>query len=289
MGAANSYAIAYECCVRPTVTFVGTGEATDPALPNTSLLYRGHRTLLLDCGYAVPHALWAVESDPRALDGIYVSHLHADHAFGLPAVLIAMRNGGRRRPLDILVASGKARAIQHIADLGYPTSFHPDKCFPIRYVEIPPQGLDWGKARLSVAQTHHRHVVNHALRVNEERYALAYSGDGAPTAASMSLYANAGTLVHECFSTDAEGCPQGHACLDALVRLTETIAVGELCLLHAARHQTVSLGHAVTKLPKPPILPSPGDVRPVEVACGPWPHNLGRTLPTPGQAPRGGT
>jgi hypothetical protein len=36
------------------LVFVGTGEALDPALPNTSLLYRGPRALLLDCGYAVP-------------------------------------------------------------------------------------------------------------------------------------------------------------------------------------------------------------------------------------------
>jgi ribonuclease BN (tRNA processing enzyme) len=39
------------------LTFIGTGEATDPDLPNTSLLYRGARTVLLDCGTSVPPAL----------------------------------------------------------------------------------------------------------------------------------------------------------------------------------------------------------------------------------------
>ena len=52
------------------VTFVGTGEALDPDLPNTSLLVQGERTLLLDCGYAVhPNAVDA-QLQGGTVDGI---------------------------------------------------------------------------------------------------------------------------------------------------------------------------------------------------------------------------
>ena len=55
------------------LVFVGTGEALDPDLPNTSLLVRGPQTLLLDCGYAVPHALWKITRDVDLLDAVWIA------------------------------------------------------------------------------------------------------------------------------------------------------------------------------------------------------------------------
>ena len=258
---ARRFTLALRSGVSIRVTFVGTGEATDPDLPNTSLLYRGAKNLLVDCGYAVPHALWALERGPETLDGIYLSHLHADHAFGLPAVLIAMRTGGRRRPLDVLVAPGKALAAQRIADLGFPTSFHPDKCFPIRYVEIPAEGLAWGHARLRVARTAHKHVVNHALRIDEGSHALAYSGDGAPTPEAEALYRDVGTLVHECFAARAEDCPQGHAHLEQVVAMAARVGARELCVLHLSRTEIEAIHRVAKTLCPQPHLPRPGSTR----------------------------
>ena len=85
------------------ITVLGCGEAFDDALPNNSYLVRiGGSVLLLDCGYSIPPRLWHFEHDDSAVDLIYISHAHADHYFGLPAVLGRMWEQGRTMPLTIL-------------------------------------------------------------------------------------------------------------------------------------------------------------------------------------------
>src|SRR5262245_40211013 len=106
----------------PEVTFVGTGEAFDPDLPNTSVLYRGARTLLLDCGYSVPHAFWKLHRDPELLDGIYISHWHGDHSYGLPALLLWTREHGRSRPIEVLGGPGIGDWLNKLLELAYPGS-----------------------------------------------------------------------------------------------------------------------------------------------------------------------
>jgi ribonuclease BN (tRNA processing enzyme) len=219
--------------VPPTVTFVGTGEAFDPELPNTSLLYRGDRTLLLDCGYSVPHAFWRISRDPSLLDAIYVTHLHADHSFGLPALLLWMREAGRTRPLTVFGGAGVDRWLDRLLELGYPGSYAPEKCYPIEPIAIlPGQPRAFGACTLSNAPS--RHVVrNLSLRIDEQGRGFCYSGDGAPSDETRELYRDAALLVHECYA--ASEAPAGHASAEEISSLAEQANVSELCLLHIGR------------------------------------------------------
>jgi len=215
------------------VTFVGTGEALDPDLPNTSLLVQGERTLLLDCGYAVPHALWALTRDPNLLDGIHLSHLHADHAFGLPALLLWMRLSGRTRPLQIFGAGTTAAGALKIAERGYPSSFEPNKCYPIEVVpltEASPHA--WGEATLEVAASDHARMPNSALKITRHGASAMYSGDGRPTAGTEALACGADLLVHECFGDTEADTPPAHVSLDEVLALAERARVRRLCVLH---------------------------------------------------------
>ena len=77
------------------IILLGVGEAFDEILPNTSMLvrteYQGKPvTVLFDCGYSVPPRFWQLGLDVETLDGIWISHFHADHAFGLPALLVRL-------------------------------------------------------------------------------------------------------------------------------------------------------------------------------------------------------
>ena len=103
------------------VRYLGTGEAFDDRLPNTSLVYEGDRRILLDCGYSIPHALWKQSLDPGWLDAIYLTHFHADHCFGLPAVLARMNQDGRTRSLQLLGGVGSTEASKAVLTLGYPS------------------------------------------------------------------------------------------------------------------------------------------------------------------------
>ena len=224
-----------------SLLFVGTGEALDPALPNTSVLLRGPSTLLFDCGYAVPHAFWRHCDDVRALDGIFVSHAHADHCFGLPALLLWMRLGGRERPLTLLCGPGTADKLEAVLELGYPGSFAAHKCYPIEIQRLRTgEPTRFRELTLTLATSAHS-VPNCAVRVEAPgRRAWAYSGDGVPTPATRELYRGVDIVIHECFF--AAGESRRHGVFTDLVAMSEELGVRHLALLHFAAEAKIEIG-----------------------------------------------
>jgi ribonuclease BN (tRNA processing enzyme) len=246
------------------LVFVGTGEAIDPALPNTSLLYCGARTLLLDCGYAVPHAFWAISSDVDLLDGVWISHGHADHCFGLPALLLWMRLGGRKRPLTIFGGPGSRARLEQILELGYPGSYASHKCYAIEYVELEPSVTgSFGPLELRIAASAHS-IVNYALRIDAPGLrSVMYSGDGAETPGTRALARGVSVLVHECFFSRRPS-ERKHGDLESCVDLALHAGVESLALLHFAaeakqeiRARALDLAQATPGLEV--LLPAPGD------------------------------
>lgn len=69
-----------------TIEFVGTGNAWSkpPHNFNTNALIRsGQGTWLLDCGLLCPLGLHSMGISPSRIDGVFITHLHGDHALGL--------------------------------------------------------------------------------------------------------------------------------------------------------------------------------------------------------------
>ena len=238
------------------LVFVGTGEAFDPTLPTTSLLYRGGRTILFDCGYATPHALWKISRDPDLLDAIYITHTHADHSFGLPPLLTWMWLSGRQRPLAVVGGPGIESWLQQLFETGYPGIFSRLTIVP---TEISPdRSVQLGPVELRSAYSIHG-VDNLSVRCSEGSGAFCYSGDGAPSEATRQLYRQASVVVHECFALD--GDQDGHAGLSALVDMAQDGQIGTLCLVHLAAQYRSAIIRAVTELSAPPrvLVPRPGD------------------------------
>lgn len=101
------------------VLFLSVGEACDEDVPNNALVILSHTTLLLDCGYSVPRQLWKYNPAPSFLDAIYISHRHADHYFGIPALLVRMWEEKRTKPLTIICQRGLKKVIQELIEYGY--------------------------------------------------------------------------------------------------------------------------------------------------------------------------
>lgn len=220
---------------------LGSGEAFDPARPNTSLLYHGEGTILVDCGFAAVQALWRHSQDPDYLDAVVLSHHHADHTFGLPALLMVMEGVGlsrkrRTRPLTVLGPPGTRQYVTSLFDLAYAPGLK-RLSFPIAFLECAPgQATRAGRVTLRTALPDHGTPVLSTRWEAGGRTRFAYSADGKATDATRALFRGAPVLVHECYAMPgAEGPVHTH--VERVLELAAESGAGTLVLVHQAYDQ----------------------------------------------------
>ena len=220
------------------VKFLGVGEAFDEELPNTSIWVRagsGHQrsSVLLDCGFTAPPAFWRSCADPNDLDGIWISHFHADHYFGLPALLTRFWEANRTKPLLILGQHGVDEIVPQMMQLAY-SSILQKLQFQLRFRSAEPKeaiealGLNW---RTAVNGHSHRDL---AVRIESEDKSVFYSGDGGWTEDTLILARGCDLLIHEAFSLD-ENIP-GHGNIMNCIDFARAARAGALALVHIRRH-----------------------------------------------------
>jgi ribonuclease BN (tRNA processing enzyme) len=166
-----------------------------------------------------------------AIDAIYISHGHADHYFGMPALLGRMWEDNRIKPLTVFSQPYVLEYLRQALELGY-------KALPARYkytvnycaVE-PGRRVDFGGAALDFAESTHA-APNLAVRVEAGGRAVCYSGDGMFTDAGRELFAGAALVIHEAYSFEKTPV---HADLGGLADMTERERIGRLAFVHVAR------------------------------------------------------
>jgi ribonuclease Z len=215
------------------VQFIGVGEAFDENLPNNSqILEWGSARLLIDCGYAVPHSLWKLHPDPDYLTGIYISHRHADHYFGLPSYLVRLAEDGRKESIDVLCPEGMEGVIIEMIDFAYQGIMKKLE-FPIAFHEVKAEKkIIYNGAVLNFAPSSHP-VKNFAISVQVDDKKYAYSGDGNFNDRTKKLYLSCSLLVHEAYSLD-EDVP-GHAKIPDLLSMAYEMGVERIALTHLQR------------------------------------------------------
>ena len=170
------------------VVILGCGEAFDADLPNTSLLINGNTRLLIDCGFSAAQQLWKAAPEADAVDAIYITHGHADHYFGVPAVLTRMWEEGRTKPLVVVSQDYVLEQLPGVLEMAYrglPAKYR----FPIEHRVVKPgDTVEVADMTLRFAETQHP-SKNCAVRVETQGRSICYSGDGGFTSASRQLYA----------------------------------------------------------------------------------------------------
>lgn len=214
------------------VLFLGVGEAFDETLPNNSHVILSESPMLLDCGYSIPPSLWRYNDNQSFLEAIYISHTHADHYFGLPAILTRMWEGKREKPLTIVCPQGVRETILQVVRLGYAgilerLAFHIDV---IEAEEFRP--IMFKSFRITCAPTSHS-AVNFAIKVDDGMNTVCYSGDGMFTEQTEKLYADTDLVIHEAYTLNQD--IPGHANVKDLIEMAERNHVKCLALTHLQR------------------------------------------------------
>lgn len=218
------------------LSFLGTGEATDEINYNTSFVLSNKGfNVLFDCGYAIPNRFWKKYHDKDFLDAVYISHTHADHSFGFPALLLRMFLERRTKPLTIVCPGGCKEELLQICRLAYETLLDMIE-FELKFIEVESgydlqiDGMCWRFART----LHPR--KNLAVRLDKKGgLSLAYSGDGDITHTAKDLYFGLDCLIHDAYSF--EPLEEIHTQIDDTVALAKEQQVKRLFLTHLKRKE----------------------------------------------------
>ena len=216
------------------ITFLGVGEAFDETQTNVCLLVEAAgRRMLMECGANAPSAVWKKSTRADYLDGIFISHFHADHTFGLPALVMRMWEDGRTRPFYLFGPVGSQRYIERMMKMAYPSMVE-KLPFTLRFRELQ-RSHRWDDWNLRVVSTRHS-VPNLGLRLEagSPQKVFCYSGDGMFTPTAAKLYTGADLLVHEAYLED--GQTKTHCSLVQLERLQDLARPKQMALVHLQRN-----------------------------------------------------
>ena len=218
------------------ITFIGVGEACDATHPNTSLLVEtgeGHgRQILLDCGFTVPHLYFRDRDDPDALDGLWISHFHGDHFFGVPLLLLRFWEMGRKKPLLVLGPQGVEEKVEAAMELAYPGFLsklrYDTACMVVEPGnEIAALGCRWRTAE----NIHSERALS--VRMDCGGESLFYSGDGRPTRNTLTIAKGCGLMVHEAFRLEEKTA--GHGSVRNVIDFALEAGAAHLAVVHVER------------------------------------------------------
>ena len=229
------------------VYILGSGSASDPTLPNSSVVVTcGDTRIMIDCGYSVAREAIARFRDPNAVDAVVFTHHHPDHCYGFVPTMIAWSDAGRRKPLTVVTTDWGRRQLNELHRLGLGSAWKPG--FDYEWHRAP-EPMDLGPARLSFAPTDHT-VPNFAVRIESGGAALAYSGDGRPTVQSRALFAGADLLLHECYTLAPLPEEAGHCSFDTCRAMLESLPLGGMMLYHIREDQRAAVAAAAATVPR---------------------------------------
>ncbi|MBC3487282.1 ribonuclease Z [Pseudomonas kermanshahensis] len=137
--------------------FLGTSAGVPTKARNVSatalIEASGSHWYLIDCGEGTQHRLLQTPLSIRDLRGIFITHVHGDHCFGLPGLLASAGMSGRTQPLDIILPA----ALHDWVRLGLTAS---DTYLPFEVRLLAVESLtDWRSETLQVSTVQLSHRV----------------------------------------------------------------------------------------------------------------------------------
>lgn len=183
-------------------TFLGSSGAV-PALlrDTTSIVFVGEGdAVLVDCGGSPTQKLLLAGVEPAALSRVVVTHIHADHVYGLPSLVETLFLLGRKAPLRLACREEHEASLRTL--LGVFRQLERPEIFPIVWEPVPARERfslgDLGSFAVTASPNAHGSMPNMAVRFQAPGGpAVVYSSDTEPCEAVVTLARGAHTLIHE--------------------------------------------------------------------------------------------
>jgi ribonuclease BN (tRNA processing enzyme) len=209
---------------RIPLTCLGSGAALNDGRRWNSLLLDGR--ILLDLPPTAVLEMIRLGLDLTAIDVIFISHVHADHMFGLPFLLLEYCIRRRReRPIYVVGPPGIEERSETLCDLAWPdmrkAGFVPH--VPVEYVEVTKDGnYEAGELRFTAVQMEHFTLTAFGYRFAYRGKTFAYTGDTADCDQLGHLLDGVDVAILEWTHPHAASDP-GHMDAPAITRWTDKL------------------------------------------------------------------
>ena len=229
------------------MTLLGVGAAVpDQDRENTHMVWEGPDGLLLiDAGGSTYQRILRAGLDPLRLRGVFLTHSHADHINGLPALLFQLALADFEGKLPIY---GNAPTLALARRVIEAFGLESHQC-EVEWVEVAGGqeiALNAEGYRLRVADTVHSRP-GLALRFEERATgkALVYSADTEPCPSVQSLAMSAAVLIHEATMPEPFA---GHTTPRQAGTVAANAGAGRLVLVHFSPKATMSAAQAIEEI-----------------------------------------
>ena len=223
---------------------LGVGTAVpDIDRENTHMVWESPEGLLLiDAGGSTYQRLLRAQLDPLRLQGIFLTHTHADHLNGLPVLLFQLSLMRYQGPLPIY---GDEQTLQHAQRIinAFELESHQVAVDWITVGADEEVDLGLESYRLYTAATvHSRPCLALRFESRTDGRALVYSADTEPCESVQSLAQGAAILIHE--ATTAEPFPN-HTTPYQAGQVAARVGAEQLVLVHFSPRWTMSFAEAL--------------------------------------------
>jgi ribonuclease BN (tRNA processing enzyme) len=129
------------------IKFIGTGsgQTSLKRFHSSILIQASGGSLLIDTGDGVSRALMSLGIDFNTIDGILYTHMHPDHAAGLPSLIVQLKMLKRKKELVIYCHPNHVEQLTGILNFMH---IYPERLeFPLKFITLMPDGLTetgWG-------------------------------------------------------------------------------------------------------------------------------------------------
>ncbi|MBF0162102.1 MAG: ribonuclease Z, partial [Magnetococcales bacterium] len=215
--------------MKGTVLGSGTGIPSLQRQASGYLLEVDESRWLVDCGSGTLLQLERLQKGFQTLDGLFVTHTHADHIGDLTPLVHALRMPGltRQKPFHLF---GPGGFVEFFAQIVAPVAAPPTS-FPFHVEEMPPSLSLAGMTVRSQPTLHSDRLASVAYRFEKDGKSIVFSGDCDYDPAFIPFAHGADLLILDCSTLDAHKV-KGHLSAGLAGWVAAQAAVGRLMPSH---------------------------------------------------------